>query len=63
MYFKKDTAYEFTKEEDTEFMHFSIDKVAPIIKSNLSKMQKVVEYLKANKRIDSLTINNIYQET
>ncbi|MEI7825032.1 MAG: hypothetical protein WCI01_07015 [Chlorobiaceae bacterium] len=59
MFFGKTENDQFTKDEDTEFMYFSIDNVVPIISKLLPKMRKIVDTFQDNKKIDGTTINKI----
>lgn len=63
MYFGKGADDELTKEEDTEFMHFAVDKVAPIIKEYLSEMREIVAHLQVHRKIDGSMIKSLLQKT
>ncbi len=61
-FFNTSKEYEFTIEEDTEFMNFAIDNVTPIILKHLSQMLTIVNNLKRSKRITGDIIKKLLNE-
>jgi hypothetical protein len=61
MFFNRTSnSYEkYTEAEDREFMHFAIDRVAPIVLQFLPEMNEIVKKLVKNKKIVGSTIKHI----
>jgi ATP-dependent Zn protease len=51
LYFNVDEKYTFSEEEDREFMNHAVEKVAPIVRQHISKMQLIVDELLKEKKI------------
>jgi len=52
---------DFTKEEKEEFMHYAIERVAPIFDQYFAKMQLVVSELLAERKIDGVRVKELLQ--
>jgi hypothetical protein len=52
---------DFTKEEKEEFMHYAIERVAPIFDQYFAKMQIVVSELLAGRKIDGARVKKLLQ--
>lgn len=53
---------DFTKQEDTKFMHFAVHHVADIIRDNFSLMQDLVSELSSKQKLDKYKINEIVEK-
>lgn len=52
---------DFTKEEKEEFMHYAIERVAPIFDQYFAKMQLIVSELLADRKIDGVRVKELLQ--
>jgi hypothetical protein len=50
---------DFTKEEKQEFMHYAINRVAPLFDQYFAKMQIVVSELLADRKIDGVRVREL----